>query len=127
MAHFAKLNSDNKVIDVVVVNNEVLLDENNNEVEAKGVEFLNATLGTAEWVQTSYNGSFRAKYAGVGDSYDSVNDKFIPPQPYAGWTYNASLNSWVAPSDPPQDNNIYTWDEENNQWIFLRQHIAPNN
>jgi hypothetical protein len=77
MAHFAKI-EDSVVTQVTVINNEVILDENGIEQESIGVTFC-ANLFGGEWVQTSYNGSFRGKYAGVGDTYDSELDIFKSP------------------------------------------------
>jgi hypothetical protein len=76
MAHFAKINTDDTVEQVIVVNNEVLLDENGIEQEALGVQFCVDLFG-GEWVQTSYNGNFRGLYAGMGMIYDKENDEFI--------------------------------------------------
>lgn len=77
MAHFAKING-NVVTQVIVVHNNELLDENGVESEAKGVEFCKNLFG-GEWKQTSYNGSFRGKYAGIGYTYDPVADEFVAP------------------------------------------------
>lgn len=80
MAHFAKLDNNNIVLEVHVVHNNELLDENGQESEAKGIEFLvNWSGGYTNWKQTSYNGTFRGKYAGVGDTYDAQNDVFVTP------------------------------------------------
>ena len=78
MAHFAKINSDGFVTQVIVINNEVLLDENGVEQESIGAQFCADTFG-GEWKQTSYNGNFRGKYAGSGDIYDAQLDEFIYP------------------------------------------------
>lgn len=80
MAHFAQLNEDNKVTMVIVVANENILDSEGNESETIANAFINAIdelEGT--WKQTSYNANFRGKFAGIGDTYDSVNDVFIAP------------------------------------------------
>lgn len=78
MAHFAQLDENNIVTGVLVVNNEKLIDENGNESEQKGIDFLKGLFGQdTKWVQTSYNGNFRGKYAGIGDWYDEENDKFV--------------------------------------------------
>ena len=82
MAHFTQLDSSSTVINVVVVDNSRLLDENGTEQEALGVAYLEQHLGEGPWVQTSYSGKFRGKYAGRGDFYDSVADVFtVPPPP----------------------------------------------
>jgi hypothetical protein len=77
MAHFAMI-EDGVVRQVIVVNNEVLKDENGIEQESIGAAFCHNTFG-GNWVQTSYNGNFRGKYAGSGDIYDAVNDVFTSP------------------------------------------------
>lgn len=115
MAHFAKLDSNNMVTEVLVVNNEVILKADNTESELKGKQFLNATFGTATWVQTSYNGNFRKQYAGVGYTYDSAKDKFIAPQPFASWTLDSN-DDWQAPVAYPNDGNFYQWNEDDQTW-----------
>lgn len=80
MAHFAQLDENNVVQQVIVVNNSELLDENGVEQESKGIQFCQALLG-GTWIQTSYNGNFRKNYAGAGYVYDSQLDAFIPPKP----------------------------------------------
>lgn len=78
MAHFARI-EDGFVREVIVVNNEVLTDETGNEQESLGVIFCKSLFGDETvWVQTSYNGTFRGKYAANGDAYDSVRDVFHP-------------------------------------------------
>jgi len=78
MAHFAKLDENNVVLQVIVVNNEML---GSPELEATGIEFCKSLFGVdTNWVQTSYNGSFRGKFAGIGDTYDVTNDVFVTPQ-----------------------------------------------
>lgn len=80
MAHFAKINSDNIVEQVIVVNNEVLHDENGVEQESIGAQFC-ADLFGGTWIQTSYNAKFRGQYAGVGMIYDKDKDEFVLPEP----------------------------------------------
>ena len=112
MAHFAKLNKHNVVTDVVVVNNEELLD-NGVESEEKGIVFLTLwSGGYYKWRQTSYNGSFRKNYAGVGYTYDEIRDAFIPPKPFPSWVLNETTCQWQAPVPMPDDGNMYGWDEE---------------
>jgi hypothetical protein len=80
MAHFAKLNESNVVTEVIVVHNNELMD-NGVESEAKGIAFCKSLFGQdTRWVQTSYNGNFRGKYAGIGYTYDSANNVFVEPQ-----------------------------------------------
>jgi len=77
MAHFAELDENNVVKQVIVVNNNELLD-NGVESEAKGIEFCTNLLG-GTWIQTSYNANFRGIYAGIGMTYDPANDVFVLP------------------------------------------------
>jgi len=82
MAHFAELDSGNKVIRVIVVGNPDCLDETGQESEAVGIAFCQSLFGAdTGWVQTSYNGSIRGKYAGIGDTYDEAADVFVAPEP----------------------------------------------
>lgn len=83
MAHFARIDSDNKVQEVIVVNNDVLLDENGEESEALGQAFI-ASLGMdGTWLQCSYNGSVRGVFPGFGFTYDAELDQFVAPIPEA--------------------------------------------
>ena len=86
MAHFAQLDENNIVTQVIVVHNNETHDENGIESELKGVQFCKSLFGAdTKWVQTSYNGSIRHNYAGIGFTYDPVRDGFIAPQPYPSW------------------------------------------
>jgi hypothetical protein len=78
MAHFAKLDENDTVIEVIVVNND-WLDDNGVESEALGIAALQAWSGWQHWAQTSYNGNIRARYAGIGYTFDRVLNEFIPP------------------------------------------------
>lgn len=114
MAHFAKLDENNIVIDVNVVDNNVL--EPNNE-EASGIAFLTEwSGGYTNWKQTSYNNTFRKNYAGVGDVYDSERDAFIPPKVFESWSLNEDTCLWEAPVAYPTDGKYYDWDETSLSW-----------
>ena len=126
MAHFAKIDSNNIVTQVVVVNNYVLL-ENGTESEQKGIDFLIELLGEGVWKQTSYNGSIRKNYAGVGFKYDPTRDAFISPKPFTSWTLNETTCQWESPVAYPTDNNLYNWDETNQQWVFSSAIVDPSN
>jgi hypothetical protein len=110
MAHFAQLNSDNVVLQVLAIHNNDAPDE------ATGIAFLNNLFGNATWVQTSYNNNIRKNYAGVGYTYDSSRDAFIPPQPYPSWVLNESTCLWGAPVPMPTD-GLYGWDESTTSWV----------
>ena len=107
MAHFAEIEND-IVTRVLVVPNEQ---------EHRGQDFLANELGLGgTWLQTSYNATIRKNYAGVGMSYDSVRDAFIPPKPFASWVLNEDTCKWDAPIPYPIDGIVYTWDEETTDW-----------
>ena len=82
MAHYAELDTDNRVIRVLVVANDVITTPDGTEDEMLGKAFLSELLG-GTWVQTSYNGRIRGTYAGIGYAYDPVTDVFVPPDPEA--------------------------------------------
>ena len=110
MAHFAKLNSKNKVIDVVVVNNEVLGDP---ESESTGITFLTGLTGHSNWKQCSYNRNIRKNYPGIGNYYyDESNDMFVANKPFASHTLNTSTGQWDAPLTYPSDGKRYFWNED---------------
>lgn len=119
MAHFAKLNDENIVIAVHVVNNQVILKADGTESELKGKQFLNSLHGTAKWVQTSYNGTFRKNYAGLGFTYDSERDAFIAQKPFNSWILNEDTCRWESPIPYPSDGKLYTWNEESLNWEEL--------
>jgi hypothetical protein len=119
MAHYAKLDETNLVLEVHCIhNNELLVD--GVESEAKGIEFLTAwSGGYTNWKQTSYNGNFRKNYAGVGYTYDSKRDAFISPQPYASWIIDEGTCRWVSTVAYPADGKMYEWDESTLAWTIL--------
>tara|TARA_R110000737_G_scaffold348130_1_gene381293 strand:+ start:928 stop:1293 length:366 start_codon:yes stop_codon:yes gene_type:complete len=117
MAHFAKLNSDNIVTTVIVVNNTTIQDANGVEQEQIGVDFINGLYGTSDvWKQTSYNRNFRKNFAGLNFIYDETRDAFIQPQPYNSWVLNNSTCIWEAPVSHPGDGKRYVWNETTTAW-----------
>ena len=122
MAHFAKLNENNIVTEVVVVNNDILLEVDGTESENKGKTFLNSVFGTSNWVKTSYNGNFRKQFAGVGYTFDSDNNVFISPKPFESWTLDENFD-WQPPVNIPSDFNgiNYLWNEENQNWENINE------
>lgn len=112
MAHFAKLNNENKVLEVNVVNNSVLDPANE---EASGIAFLTEwSGGYSKWVQTSYNNNIRKQYAGIGYTYDAANDVFIAPQPFPSWKLDANFD-WQPPIPYPNE-GIWQWNESEGNW-----------
>jgi hypothetical protein len=116
MAHFAQLDENNKVLQVIVVHNNELLD-NGDESELKGIAFCQALFPGTNWRQTSYNANFRKNYAGVGFTYDPVRDAFIPPQPFPSWVLEETTLQWGPPVPMPEDDNgPYIWNEAQTDW-----------
>jgi hypothetical protein len=102
MSHFAKLNN-NVVTEVIVAEQDFI------NSGAVGDSFL--------WVQTSYSGSFRKNYAGVGYTYDKTKDAFIAPKPYPSWVLVEDTCQWEAPTAMPDDGKAYEWDEATTAWV----------
>ena len=116
MAHFAKIGLNNKVIEVISVNNEAIKDSNGVEREELGIQFLNELYGWPIWKQTSYNKNFRKNFASIGSTYDEDRDAFIPKKPYNSWILNENTYNWEAPIDRPDTNNPYIWNESTQSW-----------
>lgn len=117
MAHFARLDENNKVIEVIVVNNLELLDTNGNEKEELGVAWLiRWSGGYPYWKQTSYNGNFRKHFAGYQYTYDWRRDAFIPPKPFNSWVLDENTCTWKPPVLEPNDNKRYLWNENTQNW-----------
>lgn len=122
MAHFAEIDpTTGVVLRVVVVDNKDTSDVNGVEKEHIGQAFLEKLLG-GDWVQTSYNASVRNKFAGIGDVWDTVNGRFIPPKPYPSWTFNNTTLVWDPPVPRPGDASLlirYSWNEETLSWDLI--------
>jgi hypothetical protein len=115
MAHFAELDDNNKVKQVIVVHNNELLDESGNESEQKGIEFCVNLFG-GRWIQTSYNANFRKNFAGVDSFYDPIRDAFISEKLFESWILNEDTCDWEAPVPYPTDGKIYEWNENILNW-----------
>jgi hypothetical protein len=110
MAHFAEVDENNIVTQVLVVPDEQ---------EHRGQEFLADDLSLGgKWIQTSYSNKIRKHYAGIGYSYDEVADVFIAPQPFPSWTLDSN-HDWQAPVPYPTDELMYNWDEEAQDWVAV--------
>lgn len=116
MAHFAQLDENNVVLQVIVVHNNELLD-GGVESEAKGINFCRSLFPGTNWKQTSYNGNMRKNYAGIGYTYDTQRDAFIPPKPYSSWILDNESCVWNAPISYPTDGKRYLWDEATITWL----------
>jgi hypothetical protein len=116
MAHFAKLNENNNVLAVHVVNNDVIT-INGIESEQAGINFLTKLHGHTLWKQTSYNGNIRKNYAGIGFTYDATRDAFIPPKPFNSWVLDEDTCQWQAPTPmPTTEGKFYYWSEDDLSW-----------
>ena len=118
MAHFAKLDENNIVTEVIVVGNKDTSDANGVEKEYIGAAFCERLFG-GTWKQTSYNGNMRKRYAGVGFTYNSALDAFVPPKPFASWVLNNTTADWDAPVAKPTDEQSYSWNEETLSWVVV--------
>ena len=121
MAHFAQLDENNIVTQVIVVSNADTSDSNGVEDESIGIAFCKKLLGAnTNWKQTSYNGNMRVRYAGIGYSYNEELDAFVPPQPFASWTINSDTAEWISPlgaipeltDEEKALGSYYHWDED---------------
>jgi hypothetical protein len=121
MAHFAKIGVGNIIERVARVSNDIAT------TEQEGMNFLNNLYKSRDvWKQTSYNTvggvhllggtPFRKNYAGVGYTYDQTRDAFIPPKPFNSWILNEETCQWEAPVVKPDNEKIYNWNEETQQW-----------
>ena len=124
MAHFAQIDENNIVTQVIVVHNNETADSEGNEVEEIGIVFCKSLFGSATvWKQTSYNGTIRKNFAGIGYTYDAGRDAIISPQPYASWVLNETTCLWEAPVAQPEltqeqidAGSYYAWDESATNW-----------
>ena len=115
MAHFAKINEENIVTQVIVVHNNELLN-GSEESEEKGIDFCESLFGHRNWVQTSYNGTIRHNFANIGFTWDPDNNAFYAPKPYPSWSLDENF-IWQPPVQYPNDGERHTWDEDNKTWV----------
>jgi hypothetical protein len=108
MAHFAKINKETKIVETVVVATHA---------------WVFTQPDQEDWIQTSYNGNIRKNYAGIGYTYDSTRDAFIPPKPFESWVLNEETCLWESPiAEPtatPPENAYYVWNETVQQWDII--------
>lgn len=118
MAHFAQLDDNNVVTQVIVVSNDDINNLPFPQSEPVGVAFCQNLFGLGTvWKQTSYNRNFRKNYASITGVYDATLDAFIPPKPYPSWLLNINSCLWDPPVPYPDDGNRYVWDEKIQSWI----------
>jgi len=116
IAHYAFLD-DNWVVTEVIVG----IDETE-QIEGVAPEQWYANFRGQRCVRTSYNGNIRKNYAGIGYTYDTERDAFIPPKPYDSWVLNEETAQWEAPVAYPEDaaeGEFYTWNEDTTSWELV--------
>lgn len=122
MAHFAEIDINNIITQVIVVANATINDLSFPDSEPIGINFCKSLYGKdTNWKQTSYNANFRINYAGVGYTYDNTLDAFIPPKPYPSWLLNTQTCQWEPPIPYPSDGKNYRWDEDTQSWILIEE------
>ena len=121
MAHFAELDENNKVVNVIRVENDVITDENEKEQESIGIDFCESLYGHRRFVQTSYNNNFRGNYAPIDGFYLPEEDVFVGLKPYDSWVLSDDAQ-WVAPIPYPNvEGVIHIWNEENKSWNLITE------
>jgi hypothetical protein len=109
MAHYAKI--ENNIVTNVIVAEQDFIDSG-------------AVGDPSTWIQTSYNGNIRKRFAGIGYSYNEELDAFIPPKLFASWVLDEESATWKAPFEQPDDDKNYIWDEDTGSWVE-DNHILP--
>jgi hypothetical protein len=118
MAHFARLNDNNEVINVMVISDNDIIDENGNHSEELGIKKCQQISGddSSKWVQTFTDASMRNMYAGIGMVYNEEYDAFIYPKRYESHVFNTERLTWEPPLPYPSDGKMYKWNEETLSW-----------
>lgn len=114
MAHFAKI-ENNKVVQVIVVDNKDINNQEFPHSEPIGQNFINTIGLDGFWLQTSYNKKFRGNFAGIDYVYDSDLDVFVPPKPFDSWILDKNQNAWIPPTACPGEG--YMWSEKTKTWV----------
>ncbi len=113
MPHFARIDSSNIVVEVIVIDEkDCMLD--GIESEQAGIEFCNSLI-PGNWIQTSYNSNIRKNYAGTGYTYVQDADAFVPPRPFESWLLNGETYQWFPPIERPVG-GMWFWNEESIAW-----------
>jgi hypothetical protein len=121
MAHYAFLDENNVVTEVIVGKNE---GEDNTDWEVhygnfRGQTCKRTSYNTQAGVHSAGGTPFRKNYAGIGYTYDSQRDAFIPPKPFNSWVLDEETCLWQAPTPMPEDGRMYAWDEETQAWVEM--------
>ena len=121
MAHYAFLDENNVVTEVIVGKNE---GEDNTDWEVHYGDFRGQTCKRTSYnmqggVHSAGGTPFRKNYAGIGYTYDAQRDAFIPPKPFDSWVLDEETCLWQAPTPMPEDGGMYAWDEETQAWVEM--------
>ena len=111
MAHYAFLDENNVVTEVIVGKHET-------DTTHDWEQYYGAIRGQV-CKRTSYNGNIRKNYAGIGCTYDAQRDAFIAPKPYPSWTLDEETCGWYAPTSMPTDGKMYKWNETTTSWVAV--------
>ena len=114
MAHYAFLDENNIVVEVIVGVEEDEL------IQGKAPEVWYGLFRGRKCIRTSYNGNIRKNFAGIGYTYDEERDAFIQPKPFESWTLNEETCRWEAPVAYPEGDLTYRWDEESGNWVEIQ-------
>jgi hypothetical protein len=115
MAHFAQIDGNNIVAQVIVADQETI----NTGLFGDPATWIQTSYNTRGGVHTQGGTPLRKNYAGIGYSYDAARDAFIPPKPYNSWLLNDETCLWDAPVTYPADSKLYSWDEETLNWVLM--------
>lgn len=120
MAHFAEIDEDNRVLRVLVIPDFM---------EHRGEDYLSKDMNLGgKWLQTSYSGKIRKRFAGIGMFYHQALDAFVFPKPYPSWTMNQETADWEAPIPMPEntnENTMFLWNEDNQEWVEIEKPSMP--
>jgi hypothetical protein len=124
MAHYAIIDENNNVLNVIVGREEGetlegISDWETHYSEVTGFRVLRTSYNTNGGEHLAGGVAFRGNYAGIGFTYDEALDAFIPPRPFDSWTLNEQTYLWEAPVEHPEDGKNYTWDEEAGAWTAV--------
>ena len=117
MSHFAQIDGNNIVTQVLVIEQDVV----NTGLFGEPSSFVQTSYNTHGGVHTLGGTPLRKNYAGIGYTYDSGRDAFIPPKPYNSWVLNETTCLWDAPVAMPTDEKMYTWDENTTNWVEVTE------
>ena len=115
MAHFAQIDGNNIVTQVLVIEQDVV----NTGLFGEPSSFVQTSYNTYGGVHTLGGTPLRKNYAGIGYTYDSGRDAFIPPKPYNSWVLNETTCLYEAPTPMPTDDKRYSWDEDTTSWVEI--------